>query len=169
MILAPMYLIDTDVMTTAKNRNYAFDICPAFWNSILDNHHRANIFSIDRVQNEIMAGHPEDDLVQWVTQHLPVSFFLSVAAPDILSAYSEIMLWVQRNPQFYDAAKAKFAAAADGWLVAYARVHAAVVVTNEQSAPDSKKEVKLPDICDQFDVVRADTFEMLRQLAVCFG
>ena len=40
----------------------------------------------------------------------------------------------------------KFATGADGWLVAHARVHGATVVTNEQSAPDSKREIKLPDV-----------------------
>ena len=67
-----------------------------------------------------------------------------------------------------DLAKAKFATAADGWLVAYARVHGATVVTNEQSAPESRREIKLPDVCDQFGVQRENTFAMLRALNVCF-
>ena len=56
----------------------------------------------------------------------------------------------------------------DGWLVAYARVHGATVVTNEQSAPESKREIKLPDVCDQFGVQHENTFAMLRALKVCF-
>lgn len=46
------------------------------------------------------------------------------------------MLWVQRNAQYFDRAKAKFATEADGWLVAYSLVHGTVVVTNEQPRPD---------------------------------
>ncbi|MDE2795692.1 MAG: DUF4411 family protein [Gemmatimonadota bacterium] len=61
-----------------------------------------------------------------------------------------------------------FATGADGWLVAYARVHGATVVTNEQSAPESRKEIKLPDVCDRFGVLRANTFAMLRALHVQF-
>ena len=74
----------------------------------------------------------------------------------------------QLHPKYFDYAKAKFATGADGWLVAYARVHGATVVTNEQSAPDSKREIKLPDVCDQFEVQHKNTFAMLRTLNVCF-
>ena len=59
-------------------------------------------------------------------------------------------MWVQRHPRYFDHAKAKFATGADGWLVACARVQGATVVTNEQSAPESRKEIKLPDVCDRF-------------------
>ena len=53
-------------------------------------------------------------------------------------------------------------------FVAYARVHGATVVTNEQSAPESKREIKLPDVCDQFGVQHENTFAMLRALNVRF-
>ena len=46
--------------------------------------------------------------------------------------------------------------------------HGATVVTNEQSAPESRREIKLPDVCDQFGVQRENTFAMLRALNVCF-
>ena len=52
------------------------------------------------------------------------------------------MMWVQRHPRYFDHAKAKFATGADGWLVACARVRDATVVTNEQSAPESRKEIR---------------------------
>ena len=51
------------------------------------------------------------------------------------AAFADVMLWVQRNGQYFDRAKAKFATEADGWLVAYAMVHGTVVVTNEQPRP----------------------------------
>ena len=78
------------------------------------------------------------------------------------------MLWVQRNAQYFDRAKAKFATEADGWLVAYSMVHGTVVVTNEQPRPESRNRVLLPDVCMQFKVSYKDTFFMLRKLAVRF-
>ena len=39
--------------------------------------------------------------------------------------------FVKTLERYFDYAKAKFATGADGWLVAYARVHGAIVVTNE--------------------------------------
>ena len=62
--------------------------------------------------------------------------------------------------------KAKFATGADSWLVAYARIHGAIVVTNEQSALESKREVKLPDVYDQFEVPHNNIFAMLRVLNI---
>ena len=79
------------------------------------------------------------------------------------------MLWVQRNAQYFDRAKAKFATEADGWLVAYSMVHGTVVVTNEQPPPESRNRVLLPDVCVQFKVPYKDTFFMLRELTLRFG
>ncbi len=162
------YIVDSDVFITAKNRYYAFDICPGFWRSLLNHHDKGRIFSIDRVRNELLVGRKSEDLVQWVSNQLPGSFFLEVDSEDVASAYTEIMMWAQRHPQYFDYAKAKFATGADGWLVAYAKVHGVIVVTNEQPAPESKKEIKLPDVCSQFSVSYKDTFFMLRDLGVQF-
>ncbi|WP_419160988.1 DUF4411 family protein [Candidatus Palauibacter sp.] len=52
--------------------------------------------------------------------------------------------------------------------MAYARVHGHTVVTNEQSAPESRREIKLPNVCDQFEVEHGNTFAMLRALNVRF-
>jgi len=77
-------------------------------------------------------------------------------------------MWVQRHRQYFDHAKAKFASGADGWLVAYALTHGATVVTHEQPAPGSKREIKLPDVCDAFGAERCTLFSMLRTLSVRF-
>ena len=84
------------------------------------------------------------------------------------TAFADVMLWVQRNPQYFDRAKAKFATEADGWLVAYSMVHGTVVVTNEQPRPESRNRVLLPDVCKKFNVKYKDTFLMLRELALQF-
>ena len=168
MMTGPTYLVDSDVFITAKNLYYSFDLCPGFWQSVLHHHRRGRVFSVDRVRNELLAGHKAEDLVRWVRNEVPDTFFVPVGTSAVVRAYQDVMLWVQRHPRYFDHAKAKFAAGADGWLVAYARVHGAIVVTNEQSAPQSRKEVKLPDVCDQFGVRPSNTFTMLRALNVTF-
>ena len=162
------YLVDSDVFITAKNLYYSFDLCPGFWRSMLHHHRAGRVFSVDRVRSELLAGSASDDLVRWVNDAVPGEFFLSVDTEEVLRAYTDIMMWVQRDPRYFDHAKAKFATGADGWLVASASVHGATVVTNEQSAPESRKEIKLPDVCDRFGVPRDNTFTMLRALNVSF-
>ena len=169
MIVSRPYLMDSDVLITAKNLYYAFDICPGFWKSLLHHHQEGQVFSIDRVRNELLAGRRTENLVQWVMEEVPKSFFVPVETDEVARAYTEIMMWVQRHSAYLDHAKAKFATGADGWLVAYAQVRGATVVTNEQPAPSSKKYVKLPDVCDEFRVPRKNTFDMLRALGAQFN
>lgn len=126
------------------------------------------VFSIDRVRSELLAGHRKDNLVRWVRTEVPRSFFVSVDTDAVVRAYIGIMMWVHRQPWCFDHAKAKFATGAAGWLVAYSHVHGTTVVTNEQGAPQSKREVKLPDVCDRFQVRKENTFAMLRALGTRF-
>ena len=160
------YLLDSDVFIAAKNSYYAFEICPGFWDSLIHHHGAGRVRSIDRVRGELLAGRKTEDLVQWVMTHVPPAFFVDTNEEPVIDAYGQVMLWVQRNAQYFDQAKAKFATEADGWLVAYAMVHGATVVTNEQPRPQSRNRVLLPDVCEQFKVIYRDTFTMLRNLAV---
>ncbi|MCY4463353.1 MAG: DUF4411 family protein [Albidovulum sp.] len=162
------YLVDSDILITAKNLYYAFDLCPGFWKSLLHYHGEGPVFSVDRVRNELLVGRSDEDLFQWVKNDVPEDFFLPVDTDKLARVYTDIMMWVQRHPNYFDHAKAKFATGADGWLVACAQVRGATVVTNEQPAPASRRNVKLPDVCDAFRVPRRNTFGMLRALGAQF-
>lgn len=168
MSAAGRLLLDSDVFIAAKNAYYAFDICPGFWKGLLHAHRLGRVRSLDRIRGELLLGRKDEDLVQWVRNEVPAEFFLDSGTEAVNAAYAEIMLWVQRNPQYFDRAKAKFATEADGWLVAYSMVNASVVVTNEQSQPESRNRILLPDVCDRFQVVHKNTFTMLRELGARF-
>ena len=127
-----------------------------------------NVFGIDRVRSELVAGDHEEDLVRWVMEDIPQSFFEPVDTSEIVEAYTEIMLWIQHHQSFFDQAKAKFAAGADGWLVAYAIERNATVVTNERLAPKSRRDIKLPNVSNAFEVQYTNIFHMLRRLSVKF-
>ncbi len=161
-----LYLLDSDVFIAAKNSYYAFAICPGFWDSLIYHNGAGNVCSIDRVRGELLAGRKTEDLVQWVKEQLPSAFFLDTEEETVTDAYGQVMLWMQRNAQYSDPAKAKFATEADGWLVAYAMVHCLTVITNEQPRPQSRNRILLPDVCNQFNVTYKDTFAMLHALAV---
>jgi len=160
------YLLDSDVFIAAKNSYYAFAICPGFWDSLIHHQGVGNVCSIDRVKSELLAGRKTEDLVQWVKNEVPSAFFIETGEQSVASSYGKVMLWVQRNPQYFDQAKAKFATEADGWLVAYAMIHGVTVITNEQPRPQSRNRILLPDVCNQFNVTYKDTFAMLHELAV---
>ena len=101
-------------------------------------------------------------------EDVPQSFFEPVDTSEIVEAYTEIMLWIQRHQTYLDQAKAKFATGADSWLVAYAIRRNATVVTNERPASESRRDIKLPNVCDAFEVRYTNVFDMLRRLRVKF-
>lgn len=162
-----LLLVDSDVLITAKNRYYGFDLCPGFWTWLVRQHAAGRVGSIDRIRSELLNGHASDPLFQWVKNEAPEALFRPVDAKT-QAKFVDVITWVQKNPQLLDSAKSKFASGADGWLVAYAAVHGATVVTNEQPAPLSKKEIKIPDVCRAFDVPWIDTFAMLREVGARF-
>lgn len=163
---APLFVLDANVFIQAKRLYYAFDLAPKFWDSLVLHASSGKVVSIDRVKHELDKG--KDDLTEWSNGHFH-SAFASTDEEDIIKSYSEIIAWVQGQPQFSDAAKTEFATVADGWLIAYAKVKGKVIVTQELPAPDAKSRVPIPNVCEAFDVPFVDTFEMLRRLGVRFG
>ncbi len=157
-------LLDTNVFIQAHQRYYAQDICPAFWRSLLCHYRRNSLISLDRVKDEIKVG--KDQLWDWA-KVMPAGMFASSTAPNIQVTYGQIINWVN-GQRFIINGINKFAAGADGWLVAYAMVHDMIVVTDEQPNPNVKRRVPIPNVCQQFGVSYIDTFSMLRNLRIQF-
>lgn len=72
-----MYIIDTNVLIEAKNRYYAFDLAPGFWEWLDLHHHEGTLASIEQVKSEIIRGN--DKLSEWAKEH--PDFFLPFDAP----------------------------------------------------------------------------------------
>lgn len=162
----PQYVLDSNVFIEAHKRYYAFDICPGFWEWLSHRSTRSGIVSIDRVKAEIVGY--EDPLSDWAESTAPPELFVSTEEQDVVKAHGRVMDWVRENPQFRPQARRKFAVGADGWLVAYAIVYDAVLLTDEVYDKDAKKVVKIPNVCKEFGVCYMNTFKMLRQLQVRF-
>ncbi len=156
-------LLDSDVLISAHRDRYAPDYCPGFWDCLAHYLSNGRMLIIDPVRAEV--NYPPE-LVHWIAQ-LPQHSFAAIDAL-VTNTYRQMFDWVQANPQFNAAAANKFASAADGWLAAYGREHNAIVITNEESAPDSKSTVKLPDLCSIFQVNCENTQYMLRELQARF-
>jgi len=161
------YLLDANVFIEAKRRYYAFDICPGFWNSLLLHHANGRIGSVDRVQRkELEKG--KDDLTAWAESDMPETFFAATDEEDVLRWYGEVIGWVQNQAQVFPEAKTEFAGSVDGWLIAYAKAKEVILVTHEVLAPDARRKVPIPNVCDAIGVHCVDTFDMLRKLSIRF-
>ena len=49
-------LLDANVFIQAKNLHYGLDFCPAFWHWLIEKNMAGQVFSIDKVADEIAAG-----------------------------------------------------------------------------------------------------------------
>ena len=160
----PEFVLDTNIFVQANLGYYAPDICPSFWQVLLEEFRNERIVSIDKVRDEIFRI--DDNLKEWVRTGASAMFVSSELQP-VVDAFADMVAWVQQN-EFTPAAKAEFLDAADGWVAAYASVHNATVVTLETFDANIKRRVKLPNVCRQFNVEFINTFEMLRRLGIRF-
>ena len=49
------YLLDANVFIQAKNLHYGLDFCPAFWDWLIARNAAKQVFSIEKVGDEIQA------------------------------------------------------------------------------------------------------------------
>ena len=159
------FLLDANVLIAAHRAYYAFDLCPGFWASLKAGHEAGRIFSTHRVRAELEQG--GDALAAWVAAELPEAFFLDDSATVIVAEYAPMMVWVTSR-SYSQAAQAKFATDADGWLIATAKQAGFCLVTHEARQDGARARVPMPNVCDEFGVSYCNTFEMLRELSCSF-
>lgn len=158
-----MYLLDSNAFMEANRLYYGFDIAPGFWTWLASPALADQVGSIEPVKDEITAG--TGDLVAWARDQ-PDAFWLADTA-EFVAAMTEIAAWVTDPArQYRQEAIDEFLDSADYRLIAQAMATGSTVVTREQPAPDSKKRVKIPDVCNAFDVAWTDPFSAYRALGM---
>lgn len=161
-----MFLIDANVLITAKNRHYGMDFVPGFRRWLADEHDELGLRSIDAVRHELFAQ--DDELAAW-TKELPSSFWLEETEKDV-AALRAVAQWTMSEERAYrSSAQAEFLDNADYRLVAMAHAGAHVIVTHEVPAPDSKSKIKIPDAAAAFGVVCREPFGVLRESGLLLG
>ena len=150
------YLLDADVLISAKNLHYGFDFCPAFWDWLILKHQEGVVFSVEKVGDELLAV--EDRLSEWV-QERGASFFRSPAAADFPSL-DAVRRWVEGHG-YRPTAIDTFLQRGDYYLVGQAYTGGHTVVTQEKPAA-TPRMVKVPDVCMGIGVKCINSFQMLR-------
>ena len=158
------YIIDTSCLTQAHRVYYPYDIAPSFWDFMKQKFLDGSFIYTNKVADEIERG--KDALTNWVQIEITPALELDCHADaNIMANYGQIMIWGDGHQQFTTLAKQEFAdfTNADPFVVATAIEKSAIVVSQEVPAPGSKKNIKLPDVCKQFNVIHLDTFTLLRR------
>ena len=150
------YLLDANVLITAKNNYYGFEFCPAFWEWLDIANAVGTVRSVERVYDELIER--GDELSD--SAHTRRAFFLSLTADDI-PAIAEANRWATDSPDYDPAAKDAFADVADSFLVAQAKAGRHTIVTHERIS-DGRKRIKIPNAAAAHGVDWCTPFHMLK-------
>ena len=157
------FLIDSANLIQAKNLYYPFEICPAFWECLEQEHVSGRVRSVEAVFKELIGG--DDDLARWA-KACDKTFFPPIDAATG-AALRQVVAHVQGLP-LLQTTKSEFQRGADPILIACALAHGHTVVTHEVLVASNSKQIKIPNVCEQFKVPYCNTFEMLLQLGARF-
>lgn len=151
------YLLDANIFIQAKNLHYGLDFCPAFWDWLIQHNEREQVFSIEKIGDELIAG--DDTLADWARER-GKAFFLKTDA-EMLPALGTVSAWAAG--QNYEAAAVNtFLQVADYYLVAHALTHNHILVTHEVPA-ESPRKIKIPNACIGLNIRYMTPYEMLRR------
>lgn len=150
------YLLDANVFIQGKNLHYGFDFCPGFWDWLVAKNTSHDVFSIERVADELSAT--EDDLAAWADAR-GAAFFLRPDA-NVVPSLQAVSTWANSG-SYEPAAVTTFLQVADYYLVAHAHAQQHTVVTHEVVAHSTKK-IKIPNACIAMNVKCMTPYEMLR-------
>lgn len=150
------YLLDANVFIQAKRLHYGMDFCPAFWEWLIARNAADEVFSIEKVGDELLAG--ADELADWADDR-GADFFLK-PDPTLLTALPTVSAWAA-GQGYEPAAVNTFLLVADYYLVAHALAHGHTVVTHEIASTSTKK-IKIPDACIGLGIKCVTPYEMLR-------
>ena len=156
------YLLDANVFIQAKNLQYGFDFCPAFWDWLDQENSARTVLSIQQVGIELDAG--SDDLSAWASARAGTLFL----PPDdqVLQALKAVSAWAA-GQSYEPVAVNSFFQDADYWLVGFALAHGHTVVTHEVPAATTRK-IKIPNACVGLGVPFMTPYQMLRQARARF-
>lgn len=114
------------------------------------------------VEDEINDG--KDNLSSWFSNNWHNSVIKTNDNIEIVNEYQAIVNYVNSNDKYKPEEKNKFLSKADPWLIAAAKACGDTVVTLEQLVDSQSRKVKIPNICQVFNVAYISPFDMLRQL-----
>jgi len=155
------YIIDTSSLVNLKKNN-PIDLFPTVWKKLESLIDDKRLFSPEEVYSEIKKK--DDDLYKWATK-VHKKLFKKVT-PKQIKIVGDIL------KEYPSLAHIDKESNADPWLIALAielkedRQHSLeskpikrIVVTEERARGD---RVRIPFVCDKFDITAIDVFDMFR-------
>ena len=156
----PDYWLDANVFIEPNNSYYSPVIAPGYWN-LLDQWQARNIAVPVAVYTEITVWN--DNLGLWARARQQLGLFVTPDA-SVQTAYSAVANYVLNTYPAHLATD--FLSGADPWIVAHANAKGGDVVTHETRRRDGDYKIKLPCVCDYFNVKTLNVFDMMKAMGV---
>lgn len=160
------YIIDSNCFVSPHRSFCPTDVGVSFWNKLRALAEGGKICSLDKVRDELYSN--SDELKAWMESNLGDDFFVSFENSSSIQRLTMITQWAAASTFYTTKAKTKFLRMdkADIYLASFASVdpNEWIVVSMERSAPNSPGEIKLPDVCLQYNVRCIQLEEMFREM-----
>lgn len=147
-----IYSIDTNFLIGAWVRHYPPDVMPGFWKELEHLAQIKAVFASIEVFNELKRI--DDGISKWAGQHK--SMFVEPEK----QVQDEMKTIMNRFPGLsnLDAGKS----VADPWVIALAKVHHGIVVTEEGPSKNPGKKPHIPDVCNSLKIECMSALEFIR-------
>ncbi|UWQ79706.1 DUF4411 family protein [Leisingera sp. S132] len=158
-----MYLIDANVLITAKNTYYPLEHIPQFWEWLIAQGEANRIKMPREIYDEVSGG--TDDLADWIkSEEAKEALLLDEDADPALVQRALRYGYQSNDAKFTDSELIKVGR--DAFLVAYGLVSSNRTVVTKEVTKRTKRlgATRLPDACDDCAVSWCDDFTMYRTL-----
>ena len=162
------YLLDANVFIQAHRELYPFDVFPTFWERLKDENEKGNISSIEPIYKERNSSSGSDELSTWSKTLDKARWFLPIDDEECQIRFKTIANWTSNHERYKETAKSVFLDDPDSLIIAKAKALGVTVVTQEKPAPESKNRIRIPDVCNEFDVPYINLLQLIRNLKVRF-
>ena len=147
-----IYSIDTSSLIGAWVRLYPPDVMPGFWKEMERLARTKAVFASIEVLNELKRK--DDDVAKWAGQHKNMFVEPEKQVQD------EMKMIVSRFPGLSNLDTGK--SVADPWVIALAKVHHGVVVTEEEPSQNPGKKPHIPDVCNLLEIECMNVLQFIR-------
>ena len=150
----PPFWLDSNSLIEAKDRWYPFELVPKFWEKLACGIENGSIICSHAVYRELTVGN--DHLADFVRNR---KVYLNVP-PDDCTFREMTKISDHVGGKYPRHQSEEFLTGADPWVIATAKCRGGTVITGESKS--RKKKVRIPIICDQFEVPFAEIWAMVQ-------
>lgn len=161
----PPYWLDANVFIASANGPYSFSLAPGFWR-FLDQHLlQGTMKSSETVCKEVVPC--GDDLSRWVKARKQKGLCCPLTA-EVQSRLTQVADHISFCGRYSDANINDFLRGADPWMIAHVLVSGGTLVTNETALRPDARKIRIPDVCQSFQVRCITCYDMLSELGANF-